>query len=425
MRYLKRAIAGYLFVVASSANATPPALKSGEEIVKTRDGCGMVIDGTSVGAPAMRAMFSKLTWGSACVDGLVMGESIIGAGVKLPGALEVLPSIGWVWYGRVFGPQVMPVENGTQHTSFSWDVTAVRYTSLDTAKPVWSELMFAGSSVSDGRTTVSTALSGATPSIVVIPPGGATPYVVDCPKKSTSTKGCEKVWQQYAGPVIENIQAFLAGTESKVEERMADVRSLVARWQAEVGPAVVERRAADARQAAMLEGAKASEKAALDDQCFEKSRNAPAIDAAQSFESIERRVLYLEDIFNGTCAASAFAPSGLEEAAKLVHQAVYASDCLEREARDGTVGLRNKCPYEVTVHWCNEKPDPNSFSGVLDCAKDSFGGVKLQGSGWTGNNMQAERFHWLACRYPAMPQLMHFDAKQGHVFGTCAFTPKS
>ena len=100
MNHCRRSLGwGAVFIVVCQfesglAQAAPPPLRPNEEVVKTKDGCGMVIDKTSSGATYQRKAFSELTWGGACVDGLAMGEGILSAGFKFPNQPAMLPISG-------------------------------------------------------------------------------------------------------------------------------------------------------------------------------------------------------------------------------------------------------------------------------------------------------------------------------------------
>ncbi|MGA9165547.1 MAG: hypothetical protein WBZ31_13910 [Thiobacillus sp.] len=46
-----------------------------------------------------------------------------------------------------------------------------------------------------------------------------------------STQGCEALWAQHAGPMIERIKAFVAENEPKAEARRREIAPLIASWQ--------------------------------------------------------------------------------------------------------------------------------------------------------------------------------------------------
>lgn len=273
MNHCRRSLGwGAVFIVVCQfesglAQAAPPPLRPNEEVVKTKDGCGMVIDKTSSGATYQRKAFSELTWGGACVDGLAMGEGILSAGFKFPNQPAMLPISGWVWQ------------------------------------------------VYDGETMVSTLLAN-TPTVSVYYKEKSQLY--PCPD-AASTQSCEALWAQHAGPVIERIKAFLVENEPKAKARMAEVQPLVAAWKTKVGPAVVASREADARRGAGEQLDKQAKQAAWDKGCWDKLNKAPTLfDPGLASENNIKRARYLQSLFKGECAGHHYTANGLKEADELL-----------------------------------------------------------------------------------------------------------
>lgn len=304
-------------VIPGLVYAAAPPLQAHEEIVKTADGCGMVIDKTGKSATYVREAFSKLTWGGACVDGLAMGEGILSPGFKFPDQPGMLPITGWVWYGRPFGPSETRWDNGSIQKNFGWETKSVSYNTLDPSRAVWSKTVAEASRVNDGETMVS-AMVYDKPVVSVNPVNDFSRSVQHpCPKNKKSPAGCEKLWMQHAGPVIERIQAFLAENEPKASARVAEVQTLVAEWKAKAGPAVVAQREADARRAAGEQYERAAKKAEWDKGCWDKiNKGQSGFDFTS--EGYTKRAAYLRNLFKGECAGHHYEAEGLKEADRLL-----------------------------------------------------------------------------------------------------------
>lgn len=310
-------IAIYLFFnIPGLTYAAAPPLQATEEIVKTKDGCGMVIDNTTSSAPYVREAFAKLIWGGACVDGLAMGEAILSPGFKIPGQPGMLPVTGWVWYGRPFGPSETRWDNGSIQQTFGWETKSVSYNTLDSSSVVWSKTVAEATRVNDGETMVS-AMVFEKPVVSVYPVNNSSAAKqYPCPE---SPAGCETLWSQHAGPVIERIKVFLAENEPKANERMAEVQLLVAEWQAKVGPAMVAQRETSAKRDAGVQYEAAARKAEWDKGCWDKINQGPSGFDFTS-EGYTKRAAYLRNLFKGECAGHYYAADGLKEADRLMTQ---------------------------------------------------------------------------------------------------------
>lgn len=334
---------GAVFIVVCQfasglAQAAPPPLRPNEEVVKTKDGCGMVIDKTSSGAAYQRKAFSELTWGGACVDGLAMGEGILSAGIKFPNQPAMLPITGWVWYGRPFGPTETRWDNGAVQKNFVWEHKAVIYRSLD-GKPVWSKLHSEGSQVYDGETMVSTLLAN-TPTISVYDKGKSQLY--PCPDAS-STQSCEALWAQHAGPVIERIKAFLAENEPKAKARLAEAQSLAAQWKSKQPAGAAEKKAADAKRAAEQEATLTAQKLKREQECWDKDNKLVSDSMAwkgMRYQGEERLGRALKALYEGECKGHVNAKNGLERANK------YLSDAVAHRAEDEKLA-KDTAAYEA------------------------------------------------------------------------------
>lgn len=254
--------------LALAQSAVAPPLKPNEKVVTTKDGCGLVIDGSTSYAAHESARISKLTWGGPCVGGLAMGEGWFHEGDYR--YLSLMPMRGWAWYGRIIGVIEHRIENGAsfsvRSTGFTWDGRNVSYTTLSTSNPIWGnpdEPGKRGSSVKDGDILIVTShrpclLERKTfpeceheskfhiPGVMVFNLQARTNQFHSCPNPR-STQGCEALWAQHAGPVIENIKAFIAENKPKVEALKREVAPLIAHWR----PSPTARRDDAARHAAI------------------------------------------------------------------------------------------------------------------------------------------------------------------------------
>ena len=237
-------------------SASAPPLQPNEKIVKTRDGCGFVVDSSKPGASYEIEAKSKLTWGGPCVAGLAMGEGWISDGDYR--YADIPPLRGWAWYGRIFGSV-----GSRDSIAFVWDGISVSYTTLSITAPVWSKQHNERSRVSDGDSLVMTNTRGCIleskqlpeckqenkfeiPGLIVLDLKNKKSAHYNCPDLR-STNGCEALWAEHAGPVIGRIKAFLAENEPKVEVRKREIAPLVASWR----PAPNAKQQDEARHAAL------------------------------------------------------------------------------------------------------------------------------------------------------------------------------
>lgn len=279
----------------ASAQSSAPPLKPNEKIVTTKDGCGLVIDGSKPSAKYISENYSKLTWGGPCVNGLAMGEGWISEGDYR--YISMMPMRGWAWHGRFIGSVELRVESGNssivRNTGFTWDGRSVSYTTLSTSSPVWDipgEPGKRGSSVKDGDILIATShrpclLERKTfpeceheskfhiPGVMVFNLQARTNNFHSCPN-SRSTQGCEALWTQHAGPVIESIKTFIAENKPKVEVLKREVAPLIAHWR----PSPTARRDDAARHAA-LRTEHLAERRKRDEKLAEMRRNTERLNA--------------------------------------------------------------------------------------------------------------------------------------------------
>lgn len=245
------------FVLAKSS---APPLKPNEQIVTTKDGCGLVVDNSTPHAKFKIASVSQLTWDGPCINGLAMGEGWVSEGDYR--YTNLLPARGWAWYGRVFGEIKFKIEGGATSIQFIWDGVAVSYNTLSIANPVWGEnrsshistgnvSVFAGGGYCYGEKNrfpdcaTKYLLDMNTPHISVSGKG-ITYQKYKCPNPR-STQGCEALWAKHAGPVIERVKVFIAENKSKVAALKRKIAPMIAHWR----PAPNARGKAAARHAAI------------------------------------------------------------------------------------------------------------------------------------------------------------------------------
>ncbi len=238
-----------LSAFAPAQASTPPPLKPNEKVVTTKDGCGLVIDTSKRFATLETARISKLTWGGPCVNGLAMGEGWIHEGEYR--YISLMPMRGWAWHGRTVGSFEYRIENGAnssiRSTGFTWDGRSVGYTTLFTSNPIWDspgEPGKRGSNVKDGNTVVVTShrpcvlerktfpeceheIKFDIPGVMVLNLETSKNTFYSCPNPR-STQGCEALWAEHAGPVIERIKAFIAENSPKVAALKREVAPLIA-----------------------------------------------------------------------------------------------------------------------------------------------------------------------------------------------------
>ena len=288
------------------AQSSAPPLKPNEKIVATKDGCGLVIDGSSPSAKYISEAYSKLTWGGPCVNGLAMGEGWIFEGDYR--YIDFPPRRGWAWYGRITGMQVVR-RSGSDAFIFTWDGRTVSYRTLSTNNPVWANRGELGSgkntSVSDGVTLVYTSSKGCIlerekfpeckaenkfdiPGVTVLDRQTRKNVFHPCPNPR-SPQGCEALWAQHAGPVIENIKAFIAENQPKVGALKREAAPLIAHWR----PSPTAQRDDAARHAA-IRAAHMAERQKREAERVERARESKRLDAqlaAQRAENERLRVI--------------------------------------------------------------------------------------------------------------------------------------
>ncbi len=245
-------ILGAVLFSLAHAQSAPPPLKPGEKVVTTKDGCGLVVDESKPSAKFESERIAKLTWGGPCVNGLAMGEGWVFEGDYR--YLDVPPRKGWLWYGRGIGPAEFRVGSEATSFSFTWDGRTVSYNTLSTTNPVWANNRsdFARRSrVGDGTIIVTTMSRGCIlerksfpecerenkfeiPGVYVLSLETKTSQFHACPNPRSS-QGCEALWAQHAGPVIERVKAFVAENTPKVTTAKREVAPLIAHWRPSPG----------------------------------------------------------------------------------------------------------------------------------------------------------------------------------------------
>ena len=233
----------------------PVPLQADEAVLKTKDDCGLIV---IVGSGEKRATnlkyneakYAAMTWGGACIDGLAVGEGVIypkSDGVEVSNAdgskkrIAVHPEVrGWANFGRHFGYSTM-VLDGEINKRFTWEDVTVNVTKVF-ARPMWStsdneiysgNVRFKKQSVSTFRISC-IVLNEQFPEcsykneqgmknfpvygVDVTENFGSNekPKRVLCPNPRTP-QGCEGLWSNYAGPLIEQAKKFVAENEPKAE----------------------------------------------------------------------------------------------------------------------------------------------------------------------------------------------------------------
>lgn len=220
--------------LAQAQSSSPPPLKPNEKIVKTKDGCGMVIDGSARYADHEAKRISELTWSGPCIGGLAMGEGWVSEGEYR--YVDFPPTRGWAWYGRRFGVVETRQANGSiSFNSFTWDGKSVNYNTLSTAKPIWpgTGVSFP-SQVSDTEVYISLSrkpqFDGSNIYAVFWrDPRSDSNVEYKCPNPH-SPQGCDALWAEHAGPVIERIKAFIAENKPKADALKREIAPLIAHW---------------------------------------------------------------------------------------------------------------------------------------------------------------------------------------------------
>lgn len=307
-----------LALVAGVANAAAPPLGANEEVVQTRDGCGVVVPRDL--RKEQRRHWSELTWGGACIDGLATGMGIVFAGYKPPEGPSIGPVAGWLWYGRPFGETESRWSHGAATKGFTWDHRVVSWNTLDASTATWDVEMGRSSQVSDGEVWVSAyadKLNRAPPrSVFVNHPRTQASEFVPCPAEGS----CDAVWTRNAAPVIRNIKAFLKENEPKARARRAETDRLVAQWEQRSGAPEVARRADEAVRANAAAVEKKNAKEAADKACFDAD-TAATNDYFRGDSTPKRKTAYaaiLKQIYGEQCPAHWNAESRLKAAQDLL-----------------------------------------------------------------------------------------------------------
>lgn len=213
--------------VSPAFAAKSPALKPGELVVVTSDGCGIVYKQRGDQYDQYEIKRLKATnWGGVCVDGLAMGRGRLYEAGAMGGGSN--PEIfAWAWYGRVFGSFDWKYDDGGANHAFVWDGKVVTYTSLDASRGVWNMGLGKDSVVNDGDKIVITSATPYGVNVINIRPSGYNRY--KCPNPESS-EGCNALWKQHAGPAINNIKSFIARNTPKVAARRKEAEVLVASY---------------------------------------------------------------------------------------------------------------------------------------------------------------------------------------------------
>lgn len=228
---------GFTLVLSTLAHAQPPSappLKPNEKIVQTKDGCGIVIDGSARYADHEATRISELTWSGPCIGGLAMGEGWVSEGEYR--YVDFPPVRGWAWYGRRFG--VMETRQANGSISFHqliWDGKHVSYNTLSTAKPTWP-----GAGVSFPSQVADTEISVSVSrklqfdrsylySVSSHDRRSGSNMEYKCPNPHSS-EGCDALWAEHAGPVIDRIKAFIAENKPKADALKRQIAPLIAHW---------------------------------------------------------------------------------------------------------------------------------------------------------------------------------------------------
>lgn len=341
----------FALVVSSYVQAAAPPLKVDEEVVKTKDGCGFVIDNTQPSAKYQRDALAKLTWGGACIEGLAMGEGIVSPGFSFPGQSAMLPVTATVWYGRIFGPMETRWDNGRVQRNFVWEGRNVFYRTLDIAAPVWSKEHSERSLVSDGETMIMTMLI-TSPIVHVNDLKNNKSQEYPCP--NASVKGCEALWAQHAGPVIERIKAFLAENEPKAKARMAEVQTSVTQWKAKQPAGTVEKKQAAAKRAAEEENARTARRLKWEQECWDEDNKLMTEWIGWKglrYQGEQRIGRALKELYEGSCANHPNAKNGLERAN------THLRDAAAHKAED------EKYAKDVAAQNEQAKPEQDGESG--------------------------------------------------------------
>jgi hypothetical protein len=101
--------------------------------------------------------------------------------------------------------------------------------------------------------------------------------------------------------------------------------------------------------------------------------------------------------------------------------AAEAHECIS-VLQGGFGGLKNSCGYRVNVVSCNQNPRvvPSglNWSASFDCEKGQFGLYNLDANSSEGaHTRNSEHVHWFACKAPASPLDVAYEA--GELRGRC------
>lgn len=396
-------------LLSNAYSSSAPPLKPNEQIVKTKDGCGFVVDTSSPGAAYETEARSKLTWGGPCVEGLAMGEGWISEGDYR--YVDIPPHRGWAWYGRIFGAVETRVQGGAGSSVFIWDGKHVSYNTLSVTKPVWGKQHHERSRVSDGNTLVMTNTRGCIleaktipeckqeskfeiPGVVVFDLQAKKNTQYNCPDLR-STQGCEALWAEHAGPAIERIKAFVAENEPKVVTRKREIAPLIAGWR----PAPNAKQEDAARHAALRtaqlaerEQREAKNAAALDkmkretEKLQRETEALQAENAAAAKKAKEERARDRREAMNmlGNAAVAASGGKTAVERRNLALESLSGAPgspsslvagnndchCIEVWADAAGEYLKNICDYPVRTPNCvvgySCDSEHHGFNGDLD-----------------------------------------------------------
>lgn len=194
----------------------------------------MVIDASDRYADHEATRISELTWSGPCIGGLAMGEGWVSEGEYR--YVDFPPVRGWAWYGRRFGVMETRQANGSiSFHQFIWDGKHVSYNTLSTAKPTWP-----GAGVSFPSQVADTEISVSVSrklqfdrsylySVSSHDRRSGSNVEYKCPNPHSS-EGCDALWAEHAGPVIDRIKAFIAENKPKADALKRQIAPLIAHW---------------------------------------------------------------------------------------------------------------------------------------------------------------------------------------------------
>jgi hypothetical protein len=370
------------------ANAAAPALQASEEIVKTRDSCGLVIDKTLPTAPARREAIARLAWGGACVEGLAMGEGVILAGEKPDGQPARLPMRARAWYGRVVGEHAQRWDNGRSLEFFASEGRAV--TRGMAGRPVWTADRTAASLVSDGEVTVMTTLINGAPGVFVVDPRTRSYMPHACPGAGQGE--CEALWERHAGPVMARARDFIARHESQAQLRLREADVLAAKWRAQIGSAEADKREKQAMQEGVDIAARPAPGPVQPRRAVDVDRPAVAAAApASSATSPEPCERYLREF-------RAIAEWEEEHALALNNKADAKARAGYRQNRDGKIkGMEDQATNLRRLLRSTESSALNHMPTLQLHTRESL--LKNVTSAWQGGGTSQAQGKFVECMY--------------------------